>query len=139
MGVHDDSLLIPRVDAWLARREAPLTVAELRPVVGGSALAKLVRGTSGAIGRALRTSRTAALVASATATTRAMDRASRIACAASAVAVAAIVHIVLLARQPYQFPSRAAYLLPIATFAGAVIVLAGRRMLAAAMEDRRPW
>lgn len=118
-------------------RKPPLTFAAVAPVVAGSRIANFLGRGFDFIARAAAEARVSALAAR-VARVQHDEPGAAVAAGAWVIAIAALTHIaMLLLVERYQFPSRAALVMPaiIAAIALAAIPLSAH--IARAMTDRR--
>ena len=125
-------------DRKIRRREAPLTFAAVAPVVSQSSLARAILRAWRGLMAAVIASRTAAEWQRTAGAMQEISLAAAVRHGAAAIAIGAATHcLLLLFAEQYQYPSRAALLLPVVIASVAALVAASSDSVARAMTDWR--
>jgi hypothetical protein len=118
-------------------RKPPLTFAAVAPVVAGSRIANFLGRALDFVARAAAEARISALAAR-VARVQQNEPAAAVAAGAWVIAMGALTHIaMLLVVERYQFPSRAALVMPAIIAAVALAAIPLSAHIARAMTDRR--
>lgn len=122
------------IDSARANTERPVTLDELSGAIDRGVLTSRVRRIWGSVVVAAEHSRVSRLTGDVR--TAFTDEESVLSCAGIVLVAAMVVHLLLLAAQPYAYPGHSSYWLPTALLVAGVVLIAGRRPIAAAWRDR---
>ena len=122
------------IDPVRTNAERPVTLDELSSAIDGGVLTSRARRLWQSVVVAAGHSRVGRLGEDARAAFT--DEESVLLCAGVVLVVAMVVHLLLLAVQPYAYPGHSTYWLPTLLLMSGVVLIAGRRPIAAAWRDR---
>jgi len=124
------------IDPMRASTERPVTLDELSSAIDSGVLTSRARRLWQSVVVAAAHSRVGRLAEDARAAFT--DEESVLLCAGVVLVVAMVVHLLLLAVQPYAYPGHSTYWLPTLLLVTGVVLIVGRRPIAAAWRDRNP-